>query len=363
MKGLLSSTGYRDPTKDCESIVFPVDQPCSVLNLHDDMEALIPFKVWRENWTWSQMKPILEENREHLWHWKGTVTIRKSKPTRFPDQSSPFSSYVKFGGVQGGSLWDPTLWTVSCLYSGYKTEEIWSEDAAIQLNLRKIVDSWAVLTGYQKLLSTRDASTRTGWEVLIEADHKPDLNERPLLYFGLRRGGDHDWLAVPGEENGSISEFYSCGAQHIDSEMAFKLFEAAIFPLFGGDPIPEEISYKPKNEDVPAFREWAVPAFGGPWIQYILGTATDQANPAHITDEVPDWSIYVVGYFKLLRSRRCVILQKEPSGWRLLLTGNTITNPERHRWLREEIAQMAGLTSKTLWEPQEVGEGWLGVPG
>ena len=72
---------------------------------------------------------------------------------------------------------------------------------------------------------------------------------------------------------------------------------------------------------------------------------------------MPDWSLYVVGYFKLLRHRRCVIMQKEPDGWRLLVTGDTISNPERHHFLREEIARMAGMTSETLWEPQESSEG------
>ena len=47
MKGIQAGKGYRDPTDDCESIVFPVEQPCSVLNLSDDMYGLIPLKVWR----------------------------------------------------------------------------------------------------------------------------------------------------------------------------------------------------------------------------------------------------------------------------------------------------------------------------
>ena len=81
----------------------------------------------------------------------------------------------------------------------------------------------------------------------------------------------------------------------MDSETSVKLFEAACFPLFERDPIPEEVTFKPKNDDVPSFREWAVPAFGGSWLQYILGTATERADAAHITDDVPDWSIYVVG--------------------------------------------------------------------
>jgi hypothetical protein len=43
-----------------------------------------------------------------------------------------------------------------------------------------------------------------------------------------------------------------------------------------------------------------------------------------------------------------------------VLTNKLLLKP---RHIRDELARKAGMTSDTLWEPQEVGEGWLGVPG
>ena len=125
----------------------------------------------------------------------------------------------------------------------------------------------------------------------------------------------------------------------------------------------DRISFNPPVSEVPAFREWAEPCFGGPSLQYISGWAFKTPSPEDINDSLPDWVLLPVAHFKILGSWRIVTVVKEPRGWRFHVTGKYTKDPLKHRHIRDELARKAGMTSETLWEPQEVGEGWLGVPG
>ena len=125
----------------------------------------------------------------------------------------------------------------------------------------------------------------------------------------------------------------------------------------------ELISFKPPDSEVASFREWAEPHFGGPWLQYISGWAIKTPSPQDIDDSLPDWVLLPVAHFKILGGWRIVTVVKEPGGWRVHVTGKYTKDPLKHRHIRDELARKAGMTSETFWEPQEAGEGWLGVPG
>ena len=125
----------------------------------------------------------------------------------------------------------------------------------------------------------------------------------------------------------------------------------------------DRISFNPPVSEVPAFREWAEPRFGGPWLQYISGWAIKTPFPEDINDSLPDWVLLPVAHFKILGSWRIVTVVKEPGGWRFHVTGKYTKDPLKHRHIRDELARKAGMTSETFWEPQDAGEGWLGVPG
>ena len=121
------------------------------------------------------------------------------------------------------------------------------------------------------------------------------------------------------------------------------------------------MEFSPRHE-LAEFKKLAEPVFGSSWLQEMRAFA-QPGYVVRVDDTVPDWSIQPVAYFKILGSWRTIDLVKEPGGWRFVVTGKYTKDPLKHRHIRDELARKAGMTSETLWEAQEVGEGWLGVLG
>ena len=75
-------------------------------------------------------------------------------------------------------------------------------------------------------------------------------------------------------------------------------------------------TFQPLDTEIPAFREWAKPRFGGPWLQEVAGWVIKTPSPEDINDSLPDWVLLPVAHFKILGSWRIVTVVKEPGGWR-----------------------------------------------
>lgn len=167
---------------------------------------------------------------------------------------------------------------------------------------------------------------------------------------------------LPGSCEAILPRETNIGLINVDLETAIAGFEAAFRPFFGEDPVPEDISFRVLDSELHEFKNLAEPIFDSPWLQEMVTSAQPSYTP-QVDDSIPDWSIQPVAYFKILGSWRVIDLLKEPGGWRFLVTGKYTKDPLKHRHIRDELARKAGMTSETLWEPQEAGEGWLGVPG
>lgn len=331
------------------------------------LSCLIPWRPFAEHWPWGRIRELLRANPE--WHhFKFYTNLTKKVTGRISGEKITYFISCYFLTQYLPDQSDRKLWSVYISVAPVKEwrQAVPGDDPRLVEQISNIARQWAELIGVSHLIqAAQNAVASNGKPGWIVTPGKPDGYDGPYLALNSW-SEDYDKplpeFVVPGDFSGTLPQTPYIRLTMIDLETALKAYEIAFRPFFGDDPHHEELRFTVLDPELPEFKQMAEPVFGSPWLQEMGGFAQPGYVP-QLDDSVPDWTIQPVAYFKILGSWRVIDLLKEPGGWRFIVTGKYTKDPLKHRHIRDELARKAGMTSETLWEPQEAGEGWLGVPG
>ena len=358
--------GYTDPVLDIQGGILVLEKPVEAKNLRSSRcrvgeypvpwgatEEISPCRFWAEAWPWAKIAPIIEG--DGINRWKAYQTFDWETKMVAQDHKIKYSWSIVIYPKESEADSLRIVFRSNNLRHNHNCPVLEEKIGSV---ISKILDT----IGLSHCISVRGGETLESSLIFdIMANAEPFLHDQVYLEFSDKVTDEP--FTVPRGIAESLNSHRQIILPNVPPALAVRLVQEILNILEHPTNCPSSLKFSPEDAQIPAFREWAEPRFGSPWLQNILGWAIKTPSAKDIDDSLPDWVLLPVAHFKILGSWRIVTVVKEPGGWRFHVTGKYTKDPLKHRHIRDELARKAGMTSETFWEPQEAGEGWLGVPG